>query len=76
MKHDAGGPGTLAILMSAKKKPMEGNEPHDSPEEEAGEGHDEAADEVFDALEAKDREAFRSALKSFVEMCAADYEKE
>ncbi len=38
-------------------------------EEEDSEGLSAAADEVFDAVKGDDREAFASALKSFVKLC-------
>ena len=62
---------TLGILIG-KAKPAKGDADEGGPEEEASEGHDEAADEVFDAMAAKERGPFREALRAYVEMCVAD----
>ena len=75
-----GGNGLAILIGEAKaKKPKSadssaGELPEDENEESDESEHDDeamkaAADEVFDALESKDRDAFYESLKSFVEAC-------
>jgi hypothetical protein len=56
--------GSLALLLGTKEPDED-----DKPDEEDTEGFDTAADECFDALKAGDKEGFRAALKSALEMC-------
>lgn len=64
----------LVVLAFGKKRGEdEGDDEGMEDTEEGGEGDQEgcsaAADEVFDALKEGDRDAFASALKSFVKLC-------
>jgi len=66
----------IAIAFGSKKKGAEG----ESDEAEEGtdgvdpdaEGQDAAADEVWDAMQGKDKDAFKDALRRYVKLCMSD----
>lgn len=75
-------PKKLALMIIAKQKKPEGGdeeakEPMDSPEEEQSEGDedyssqakDQAADDLFDAIQSKDKDEFKAALADYVKAC-------
>lgn len=70
-KHKGGG---LAVMIGIGKGPKgmdKGDEPKpDDTEAEPMDGCEAACDEAFDALKADDREGFREAFMSAVEMVA------
>jgi hypothetical protein len=58
----------LLALLTPKSKGEEG-----APEDEAAEGHDQAAADVMDALKSGDVKAFGEALETFVLNCQSKY---
>lgn len=66
--------GGIAALILSKAKPM--GKPDEKPE--LGEsstsdmGFDSAIEDLFSAIESKDKEAFKSAFKSAVSLCPDD----
>jgi len=48
---------------------MEEIDKEDGAEQDSDIGHDAAVDEIFEAIESKDKAKFKEALKSFIEIC-------
>ena len=65
--------GMLAIMLGGP--PHEGGGESEPDGDEPSEGYDAAAEEMVDAIHAKDAKAFSSALHSYIKQCLADEEK-
>lgn len=59
----------IGVPSSEEEKPPEGPPELDHSPEELKALHDEAIDDVFDALKAGDRQAFRDAFSAAVRVC-------
>lgn len=71
----AAGKGLLAILSAGKGKPMPGGEEGDeemAPESESGGVGKRAAQDVIDAIDAKDSAGLYDALERVVRACQAE----
>ncbi len=67
-------PADKRLVAALIAKPAPGKDEPDA--DDAGDGLDTAAGEVMDALKNDDKDAFKSALESFVSMCgSSDYGK-
>ena len=71
-----GGIAALIIKGMGKGAPMEKPETNESGDEVDRMGYDTAVDEMFDAIENKDKAKFKEALKSFVNMCDDEEDSE
>ena len=65
------------ILAKVKKpEPKQDDEMPSDEGSEDGEGYKAAVDEMMEALKSDNKDQFGEALKSFIELCFSDLEKE
>ena len=81
MSDDKKKKGLVAMIVTKLKdgkgeemKPSKMNE--EGAEEDYSMGIDAAVDEIFAAIEQKDKSSFKQALKNFIDLCACEKESE